>query len=328
MPFPCSEVKQSEIALLFGIPVTKSDFLSRGSDSDFLAKYASEDGDSEGRESRRKAVWESEYRRWVAEPLSLAARCGADIGATVDIQATLASLDRCSASHRVVIIFSHWKGPDILNDDLLPGSTERIVERAADWDSALGRWLRQRLREEGIIDTPGPRRARWSLWGFAKRPRQTLRDILQAALDADVDDHDTDRGNVDQIIEHRQTRRTRRRDALDERFAGFLRPGNRLELFDGLHAKDAVEAVIAPAFDGVLDLTTCTSTILADYISGRRGARLRTVQFPAEQEPWWAALCVKATLQLLAVSDLTYLEARTRARHELEKAVTSVARKS
>ena len=112
------------------------------------------------------------------------------------------------------------------------------------------------------------------------------------------------------VLEGAITRAASRRDEIDELFQGLLRPGNRLELWDGLHDKWEVESAIAPEFDGVLDLSACNSSVLANFLNARRGYRFRTVQFPDVVDFLWAATCVKGTLQLVAAGAFGYQEAR------------------
>ena len=94
----------------------------------------------------------------------------------------------------------------------------------------------------------------------------------------------------------------------------MIRPGNRLELLDGLHRKEAFEEAVAPDFDGVLDFAACTSTILADYVAHRRNNRVRLVQAPNTIEFVATAPIVASTLELLAQGPFSYQEARTHAR--------------
>jgi hypothetical protein len=134
--------------------------------------------------------------------------------------------------------------------------------------------------------------------------------VLTDALSHPPGEDARGRDGVDIVLESEVTRKARRRDELDELFHGLLRPGNRLELFDGLHAKEVVDDALDQRFDGMLDLTTCNSTVLADFLARRRRQRLRTVQFPAEQEPWWAAQCIDLALRLFVRESLDYQEAR------------------
>jgi hypothetical protein len=64
------------------------------------------------------------------------------------------------------------------------------------------------------------------------------------------------------------------RDLLNESLGEKIAPGNRLELFDGLHAVDAVEDAIDSGFDGLLDLSMCHSNVLAVFIDRRRQGRI------------------------------------------------------
>jgi hypothetical protein len=104
----------------------------------------------------------------------------------------------------------------------------------------------------------------------------------------------------------------------------MIRPGNRLELLDGLHSKESFEAAVAPEFEGVLDFAACTSTILADYVEHRRRNRLRTVQAPNPIEFVASAPIIEGTLELFARGPFSYQEARTHARELWEGAVCTV----
>lgn len=68
---------------------------------------------------------------------------------------------------------------------------------------------------------------------------------------------------------------TRRRGQIDrtqieDAFPGAVRPAPVLELRDGLHLLDAVRGAIAPSFQGVLDLSTCTSVVLGEALKRGR----------------------------------------------------------
>ena len=84
---------------------------------------------------------------------------------------------------------------------------------------------------------------------------------------------------------------------------------------------DETEAAIAASFTGVLDLTCCTSTYLADFIGARRRNALRTVQFPQPQKFDWAVRCAQLALQLLLDGQGDYLAARKRANDQLTQLV-------
>src|SRR5258708_8318925 len=205
-------------------------------------------------------------------------------------------------TRRLVILFAHWKGPEIVFDDLIRGPNPDVFLNAgADLRGALGKWIAAKFRK--ISRKPGS---------------DALLKVLNDALDATLEDSD---GQICSILEHDITRRTRRRSELEALFPGRLRSGNRLEMFDGLHAKEEVEAFVAPDFDGILDLPVCTSTVLADYIAAKRHHRLRTVQFPMVVEFIWAAKAVVDALRLKGCDNFEYLDARNLVTKELDQAI-------
>jgi hypothetical protein len=197
---------------------------------------------------------------------------------------------------RVVTVFAHWKGADVVADDV-PGTVAEFARRLTDAASGNSAELRAQL--------------------VAAAERRHVVDVLNAALHVP----EAPRDGVTEVVEHADSRAARRRAEIDDLFAGLLRPGNRLELFDGMHDAAAVEAAIAPEFAGVLDLPVCHSTVIADYISWNRCWAPRIVQAPAAVDVEWAAKCVSGTLELLGSGAYDYLEARQMARATMESEV-------
>ncbi|HVT14661.1 MAG TPA: hypothetical protein VHQ90_00580 [Thermoanaerobaculia bacterium] len=325
LPRP-AKADASDIALLLAIPLDEREFFAHVGKSDWLQQYAIEGSDATARQERLRAVWTDEYVPLVAEPFRELIDRALGLGTDVRTQATLGSLREATTHKPIVILFAHWKGPEILYDDLVPPvEREKFVARVRESDTPLARWLASSFRASGFAqaspDQAPAKRSFWSSWRSYRI--QSLVEILRASLGvASLENSATD--GIEEVFEHEVTRAARRRDAIDLLFRGLLRPGNRLELFDGLHAKEEVEAAVAPLFQGVLDLTTCTSTILADFIAARRQLRFRVVQFPTAQQPIWAAKSLKSTIELTVQAGLPYLDARILARRELEQALAEV----
>lgn len=100
--------------------------------------------------------------------------------------------------------------------------------------------------------------------------------------------------------------RTVGRDLIDEFFAGTIRPGNQMEMFDGLHAPGRFVDAISPEFAGELDLTMCHSIAAAALLDIRRGDRIRHVHWDGSVTPRAQFLLVAETLRrLLAGGDST-----------------------
>ncbi len=324
---PAAGARASGVALLFGVPVTRDEFERRAGESDWLRKFYHRQADPRARRRRLQQAWERDYEPWIADPFTALRRRASRLGAEVSTGATLDTLRAATAEKSVVVLVSHWKGPEIVNDDFVePVIEAAFLARARRSDSAMGRWLCRRLEARR-----GGGRRRPGLWRslFGEGRGETLREVIRQAVDAEIEDFEANEADgLDEVLEHPATRAARRRDALDEVLADLLRPGNRLELFDGLHKKEAVAAAVAPGFEGMLDLTTCTSSYLADFISSRHRQRLRTTQLPAVQEPLWAAKHLEWTLELVAGQGLGYLEARELAGRKLKQAVVDVSRQS
>jgi hypothetical protein len=313
----------SKTSLLVGVPVAYAEFLSRVSGSDWLSKF---NDPGLGEKKRRESLfarWQSEYSVHVAEPLQDLIQTASELGMIVRTGATLESIREVTDACRVVVLYAHWKGPEIVGDDFVaPIDVRQFARRAAADQTPLGAWLRPRLTHL-CVDGNVSHMIRRSIWDWftSKSPSPSIRDVLSDAMSRAADDDWSTSDGVDCVLESEVTSLARRRDELDHLFRDLLRPGNRLELFDGLHSKEEVDSALSQSFDGVLDLTTCTSTVLADFLGRQRYQRVRTVQFPAVQEPRWAARCLQLTLRLFAEQDVPYQEARALATAMMERAV-------
>jgi hypothetical protein len=293
----------SQCAILFGIPIRKEEYLERLEASDFLRPYRQ---DPEGQ-------WNTRYERLIAKPLhDLLAKAQA-MRLEVCSGATLQDLGEVSKTADVIVLVSHWKNYRFPNDDLIKPITEgKFVEATDRSDDPLAYWLTTAFKRQGIgrDGTDAHSLIEWlrsiqSFW----TPDLTLREILEQALDVNIDNESSSMEGLQEDVESELMRRTRRRDVIDGLFSHLLRPGNRLELFDGLHDCLSVAQAIDETFTGKLDLTTCTSTILAGTVGNYHRQRFRIVQFSKNQEPIYAACVLEATLSLMD-HGLEYLDAR------------------
>lgn len=307
-----TSTKCQEVALLVAPPLEFTAFASRAPVSDWLAKYHRPEASHEERHSHLRHVWQNEYEPLIAKPLAHLVAAARERDVTVACEATLSSLADATARHQVVIVIAHWKGPEVTNDDLRSSDVRKYVERARRSESAVGRWLFNHLSEIGSV-SESKGLIQWFRLGLLQGSRassRTLRETLEEALTADLPNAPLTDEGIDCQLKHPAIQAAERRDEIDQMFFDVMTPGNRLELADGLHSKEAVETAVAADFCGTLDLTTCTSSVLATHLSRRRRQRLRTVQFPEEQDFMWCALCIGTTLDVYANSANSYLEAR------------------
>jgi hypothetical protein len=320
----------SDIALLLGIPVDYQQFCERVGSSDWLSKYNYRTPDPAVLQAYLSAQWRSEYLPLVASPVQELIDMASALGVEVRTRATLLTVQEVTTRRRLIVLFAHWKGPEILAQDLKnPILAQELLERVRSDETTLGRWLQTRLEEQSLQNFSTANRfnlRRWITYPWARHRDLDLVEVLTGALALQRSDLEDKRDGVDFVLESDAARLARRRDQLDIIFHGLLLPGNRLELFDGLHNKECVETALWRDFEGLLDLTACTSTILGDYISAKRKQRVRIVEFPTVQQFAWGARCVKPALQLCTGERMSYQEARLRASYALENEVLELAK--
>jgi hypothetical protein len=288
--------------LLFGFPLTPAEFAARldptsplGS-SDYLARFAAKGLDSLAWREHLDGGWRTDYGPWAAEPYAALAERARTLGCEVRQAATLADLTAAARPGRILIVVSHWKGAAFMNDDFLPDLEAELSLRLEGRSEPLAAWLRAALQ-------PSP-----SLLGLWRKSPLGPRPALRAAITARIREPPPD--GVGRMVELATTRAASRRELLDQWLAGLVRPGNRLELFDGMHTKEAVAEAMAGLEGGVLDLTVCTGAYLGDYVGSRNKNRFRTVQALLPQDPTEAAARLSAVLRLTAQDSWDYLQAR------------------
>lgn len=297
-------VKLDNIAILIALPVSKRDFLTRVQESDWLGKFRDTSLDREALERSLCERWSREYYSLVAEPLLSLIDSAHRLGAEIKTQARLNDISEMSAKKGVVIIFAHWKGAEVIYDDITSDvSLQKFVDQGDASDAPIARWIVAQLSQ-------------------AENHRVALDDVLNEALLSELP-YPHKVGSL-RILESDISRSAERRDQIDKIFNGLLRPGNRLELYDGLHDKMAIASSISPRFEGVLDLSACNSMVLGTYLAGQGKNRFRTVQFPKVVEFLWAATVVQGTLSLIASGGFSYQEARLAVTQILNEAVSGM----
>lgn len=313
------------IALLIGVPTDFLEFCHSVPTSDWLSKYDRSDLDRESWHAEMLRLWTEEYKPDVADPICELEEFARQHSIEVRNVATIGDLRACSELYEVIIVFAHWKGSEIEPQDLVASDRpEEYLGCLHENESVLDAWLKPKL-EEMIEQRSGPqpgflRRLGNSMLG--RRQFESVHELLSAYISLPLKMEAP--SDITIIEEAEVSRRARRRERLDAIFGKLLRPGGRLELRDGLHSKEDIAEAISSEFRGTLDLTTCTSTTLADYLSGITKQRFRIIQFPTVQQFAWCAECVRIALELVFQTRIPYNAARLRARRVLTDALSEV----
>ena len=267
--------------LLLALPIDRASFDRRLEFSDFLQRYRLLD-----------CPWET-YEAENAERCAVLATRASCAGVTVVQNACLDDLTEATSDATIVIFVSHWKGPEVGPDDLV-GDLEFFRSRIDD-ESAAGLWFKRALRGKAFQDLT--------------EVRVLLNDFVDR-YDALASEHGFEVKATPFALS------SANRDVLDSLFAPGLVPGNRVEFADGLKAKEDVSRAVSSGFRGILDLTTCTSTYLSDYLSRQSRGRYRTVQFDREQIADLSCLLLERTCEL-ASAGAPYIVARNKASADL-----------
>jgi hypothetical protein len=197
--------------------------------------------------------------------------------------ATLCDLTRASASCDIVIIIAHWRGWQVTHDDLAepPAAVECRLHAAG-----LGDLLGRRGMSSGELVS-------------------TLNQLIETGTLQHRLVPEADAFEPGALLAA-----TLGRDALDAVLGGAIHPGNRVELYDGLHEPGAIEGAIVPDFSGSLDLATCASLPLATVIKMRRGSRVRVVHTVDAVDPLPCCRMIAAALRFAQQTGESYPAAR------------------
>ncbi len=156
-----------------------------------------------------------------------------------------------------VILFAHWRGYSVETSEL-----ETYFEAVA------SRLQKNSGHPVGRVLGPIPRTA----FDLAIRLNSIIMDgqLLQF-FPSDI----AEAGKSSPILG-----RTLSRDLIDELLEGTLPPGNRVELYDGLHTLAEFERSIYQGFEGELEIAMCYSKILATFLDMRRRGKIRHLHWP------------------------------------------------
>ena len=248
--------------------------------------------------------WQDGYAGDVARPLDRLVQAARAAGVRVVPDATLTDMASATQRAEVVILVAHWKDHAVRAADLAVQDLHAAAQRLSVYP-AFAELARRVQRAKSAADAVAQ---------------------LQAYVMQNTDTEEDKAGFI--VRAHPGTHAARRRDRIDALLAGLLRPGNRLELTDGLFDVHAVERAIAPGFAGVLDLTSCQARCLADHIDRRRLGECGVVQFEGEVMPEVAALAIERTLELCRQDAGSYMPARARALQELSRALQREVRRT
>jgi len=202
---------------------------------------------------------------WQENGLALATLCrevcteATALGVAVVENATLDKLPSLFSGHDVVTIIGHWRGPELLGADFRV-DPRTFVDRIYRSGDSLGQAVADRLRGAAREALERPER------GARAAALAELMDTLIIAGDEPLP------GALPpgSVLIDRPSLQARHRAMLDAAYPDMLKPGNRVELRDGLHSATALAACLPRDWAGIADLALCQSAYVAHVVKGGR----------------------------------------------------------
>jgi len=220
------------------------------------------------------------------------------LGVMVQQDATLEDLGRLFANRSVVTLVAHWRGPQLTKQDLLTDPNV-IGGRLAEEQSALPILFRTGLASD------------W--WESLKKASTdaALPSRLAEFLDRRLSQLPPLKSPPPGTSWHMDliTLRHENRAALDEWWPQAFKPGNRVELADGLHPPEVMGAIVPDSWMGIADLSNCQSAQLVSAIKQHRCDRV-VIANQYETKPLRRLTLLTVIYDLLSKSAINYADAR------------------
>ena len=256
-------------ALLFAVPTCESE-LEQMLAGQVLPDYRNMFDDNDDRARDEAAPILAEAERLI--------ELAASGGAAVFRQATLDDFSKASADHSVLIYFGHSRGFEVSEQDLPMFEAWRDRAQCYAGHPVLAALNECRSAHDAA-------NAMTTLL-----TNRTLLPMLPPKVTEAIGTNDAMAWMIG-------------RELIDDAFAGVIRPGNMVEMFDGLHSPGRFVDKIAASFRGELDLTMCHSIAVAAMLDLRRGGNIRHLHWPVSVDPAAQFMLVAAALRELVERD-------------------------
>jgi hypothetical protein len=191
------------------------------------------------------------------------AEIGDELGVLVCAQSSLVGLSEAFRHRCVVTIVAHWRAALLVASDFV-GEPAALFDAIRAGNSEVHRDLAARLDPARVRDVLASANPRMRAGNAAE-----LLNVAVITSDHPLPGCHPGGGE----IVYRPLLEMRHRDVLDAAFPDLLRPGNRVELRNGLHSPHAVAACIPEGWSGIVDLALCHSAVVAKAIKDGRPER-------------------------------------------------------
>jgi hypothetical protein len=281
-----------DCGLAIALPLTKEEFrldaTENRKDHDYAPRQANEN------------TWESYWQEHIKSASDIALeliQIAQNLGIEVRESAKLNDLTELFKTRTVVTIIAHWCGHNLARNDLL-GSPENFVDKilASHENDFIASMLRSQIQVSKLEEIQSA--------SNTEQSRKDLIEALNTALDSSLlQPPDLYPNMVELPVVNR---------ALLDHWAGAcLKPGNLMELRDGLHSVLDVAHQIPKNFSGIIHLVMCQSTYLGNQIRQNYPNR-RVIMSPGGIHPIPNMLILKLLYLQLSRGIYNYSEVLSR----------------
>lgn len=242
-PTLADAVRPQDCAFLVTVPTTREEFLEdlENPGKDFIrGRFAG----SALRPANKWTLYES-TAAFLGELLNELQR----LGVSVVRRATLSDWRRAQARSSVVVLFAHWR-------------SARLRVTDVDWDKLMAAPRLTAPEQQPISTVMDEARATADRSATVRR----LNDVLSSEALGFHPWLGTKPNTIPASVEHRVYINRR---FLDSMLPGTFSGGARVEFGDTLADVEEVAQACAPRFEGIIDLSVCTSTLLSEMIKAR-----------------------------------------------------------
>ena len=283
--------KPEDCGLAIALPLTKEDvwkdYQENAAFHDYIPRHV------------KNGYWYEYWQEWIqpiAEVCSELVSVAEDLGVNVKKAATLAELKVLFQSCSVVTIVAHWRGSRLFPSDLL-ASPKSFASTILDSPDEISSTLRSRINlsdlKQMLSNSDSEEDAEQLvklLNNVIESPSSLITLKPHSKITVVLDDLDLSATN---------------RNLLDQWASQKIKPGNRLELRDGLHSPAQVAQIIPNLFAGIIDFAMCHSTVLGNLL--RKGKPNRRIIINARKiQPVPRCLMLKLLYEQLSKGHYNY----------------------
>jgi hypothetical protein len=244
----------TQCVFAIALPMSQEQFfadIADNSDKDYVKGIV--------KSSKEEEEWEKwEVYRPVISKMQNVIELAEKVGMKVLKRTNLKDLSECFANYQIITLLAHWRGPELKHTDI---KTEpvRIAEHILESNDDVSNSIRKHIELDHIK--------------YISESSNNTNQKIQIAnlINKIIYSNDPilpipQYYKLTTLVLNDSWLAFQNRNTIDNWLPEAFKPGNRLELTDGLYSIDTIKNLIPSSFSGIIDFAICQSELLADYI--------------------------------------------------------------